>query len=168
MAVTLPEIRYYTPADPYHYSVDNRPIYDLAQGQVVLKNAIDTLASTQASTSQGQGVFSRLNSTGSWPLSVSIDLSPKLNSVWAIKLTLYASRNLVDASEGSVFEQIIFGTNNSGNIQVVGSTTQSLVKFGLLNCELTTSPGSQNILILTVSGTSYTGTGKLSGIYTIL
>ena len=168
MAILLPEVRYYTPADPYNYAVDNRPIYDLAQGQVVLRAAIDSLAANQAAAAQGQGVFSRVSSTGTWPLSLSIDLSSKLNSVWAIKLTIHASRNLVDANEGSVFEQIIFGSNLNGIIAVAGSSNQSITKFGTLDCELAAVSGGNNSLIITVSGTAYTGTGKLSGIYTIL
>lgn len=168
MAILLPEVRYYTPADPYNYGVDNRPLYDLAQGQVVLKSAIETVAANQASTSQGQGVFSRISSTGTWPLSVSIDLSTKLNSMWAVKLTLYASRNLVDIGEGSIFEQIIAGTNTAGVVLVANSVNQSTTKLGTIDCSLTATSGGTNSLILTVSGTGYTGTGKLSGIYTIL
>lgn len=167
MAVLLPEVRYYTPADPYNYAVDNRPIYDLAQGQAVLKAAVETVAANQASAAQGQGVFSRVSSTGTWPLSLSIDLSTKLNSVWAVKLILHASRNLVDASEGSVFEQVIFGTNSGGVVLVAGSANQSVVRFGTLDCELSATPGGTNSLVITVSGSSYLGTGKISGAYTI-
>lgn len=168
MAILLPEVRYYTPADPYNYSVDNRPLYDLAQGQAVLKSAIETVAANQASTAQGTGVFSRISSTGTWPLSLSIDLSTKLNSVWAVKLVLHAARSLVDAGEGSVFEQIIFGTNTGGVVLVAGSSNQNVVKFGALDCELTAVSGGANALVVTVSGPNYTGAGKLSGIYTIL
>lgn len=168
MAILLPEVRYYTPADPYNYGVDNRPLYDLAQGQAVLKSAIDTLASSQASAAQGQGVFSRISSTGSWPLSINVDLSSKLNSVWVLKLILSASRNLVDAGEGSIFEQILVGTNNAGVVLITSSINQSTVKLGNIDCSLTAISGGPSSLVVTVTGTGYTGTGKLSGIYTIL
>lgn len=46
LADTLSQVRYYLEGDQYYYSVDNRPIYDLAQREVELALAIDALVTT--------------------------------------------------------------------------------------------------------------------------
>lgn len=40
-ATSLTTVRYYTQADPYYYTVDNRPITDLAERDTQLANELD-------------------------------------------------------------------------------------------------------------------------------
>lgn len=42
-AITLNTVRYYTNQDVYHYTVDNRPLQDLASNDVILEQAVETL-----------------------------------------------------------------------------------------------------------------------------
>lgn len=44
--VTFNAVRYYVPTDVYYYSVDNRPLTDLASNDVLLQAAIDGVNST--------------------------------------------------------------------------------------------------------------------------
>lgn len=45
MAIELSQVRYYTDSDTYHYSVDNRPIQDLAANMEILKEEIQRITS---------------------------------------------------------------------------------------------------------------------------
>jgi hypothetical protein len=42
--LTLNEVEYYTGDDPYHYTIDNRPLQNLASNDAILVTAIQTLA----------------------------------------------------------------------------------------------------------------------------
>lgn len=44
--VTFNNVRYYTADDPFHYTVDNRPLQDLAANDVLLQTAIDSIATS--------------------------------------------------------------------------------------------------------------------------
>jgi hypothetical protein len=50
--ITLNPVRYYTNQDVYHYTVDNRPLSDLASNDAVLEEAIETLDPALAPTAQ--------------------------------------------------------------------------------------------------------------------
>jgi hypothetical protein len=43
-SITLNTVRYYTGNDPYHYTIDNRPLQDLASNDVILQAAIENLS----------------------------------------------------------------------------------------------------------------------------
>lgn len=58
--ISLNTVRYYTDADVYHYTVDNRPLQDLASNDQILLNAIQSL-----SASIGAGMYSELFISGS-------------------------------------------------------------------------------------------------------
>lgn len=48
---TLPEVRLYTEEDPYHYTIDNRPLSDLAARDDALINAIVAVTSIASAPS---------------------------------------------------------------------------------------------------------------------
>jgi hypothetical protein len=50
---SLTTVRYYTPADPYYYSVDNRPIEDLNDNVETVANYVDDLANSDGSSRIG-------------------------------------------------------------------------------------------------------------------
>lgn len=161
MSIQLPVVRYYTPADPYNYTVDNRPIYDLANGLSVLKTAVETLSSN------GNGI-SRSTSAGPWPMSFNIDLSSKRGSNWCVKASIWAVENSSLISNYSVIDVVIAGTNNSiGLVNLINSTTVSTVKVGTGEVTLAYNTSSTDIVQVNLSG--YTSSyGYISVAYTLL
>lgn len=75
--VTFNTVRYYTDADVYHYTVDNRPLQDLASNDVLLQSAIDILA---AATSGGgvtaQDFFSGTHFTAGTTTALTLSSTP--------------------------------------------------------------------------------------------
>ena len=161
MSIQLPVVRYYTPADPYNYTVDNRPIYDLANGMSVLKSAVETLSSS------GNGV-NRSTSAGPWPMSVSLDLGSKRGSNWCVKATIWAVENSSLLSNYSVIEVVLAGTNSSiGLVDLVNATTVSTVKVGVGDIALTYNTSYSDKVQINLTG--YTSSyGYISVAYTLL
>lgn len=161
MSIQLPVVRYYTPADPYNYVVDNRPIYDLANGLNVLKSAVDNMASS------GNGV-NRATSAGPWPMSFNLDLSSKRSSNWCIKASIWAIENSNNMANYSVIEVVLAGTNNDiGLVNLINATTLSTVKVGSGDIYITYNTSIIDRVQFNLSG--YTSSyGYISVAYTIL
>ena len=155
MSITLPTVRYFGPNDPYHYSVDNRPLYDLAAGQAVLKDAIQVISS--ALTSNPVGTWSNISGTGTWPQTLNIDLSAKLGMVWCVKFTLWACQSTSSTIENSTFEYVVTGRNIGGVISADSPTKvdQVLITSSSLTPSLSFTTSITNNLSITLVG--YTG-----------
>lgn len=59
MSISLNSVRYLTSGDPYHYTVDNRPLGDLAQRDNTLKTAIETAYKQDRLTAVTSGFLAR-------------------------------------------------------------------------------------------------------------
>lgn len=76
LSSSLTAIRYYTQADPYYYTVDNRPLTDLAARDVTIANEIDKRvnmvlavgSATPSLTSAPTGWSIALNGTGDYTI----------------------------------------------------------------------------------------------------
>ena len=149
MSINLPVIRYYTPADPYHYTVDNRPIYDLASGLMALKTGIEAISSNNSSSGN-----LLVAATGTWPLTIDIDLTSKLNNVWCVKLDMWVVENSSSLVNHTLIQQSIAGYNSQGVVELVSNTNLNTVKLGSLTVVITTDTFTVNKLRLTISGYS--------------
>lgn len=68
MAITLTTIRYYTQADPYYYTVDNRPLTDLASNDTILSNEIQKRVNMVRAV--GSATPSLTNNPGGWSIAL--------------------------------------------------------------------------------------------------
>lgn len=60
---SLPAVQYLDDTDPYHYTVDNRPLLNLANRDEILANAIDAASTTYAILVPGTGFSATLAPT---------------------------------------------------------------------------------------------------------
>ena len=54
------DIRFYLPADPYYYQVDNLPLEDLLANDVRLQNQVDEINSAERGNTVGRAGFTEL------------------------------------------------------------------------------------------------------------
>jgi hypothetical protein len=54
------DIRFYLPADPYYYQVDNLPLEDLLSNDVRLQSQIDEINSAERGNTVGRAGFTEL------------------------------------------------------------------------------------------------------------
>lgn len=148
MSVTLNTIRYYTPDDAYHYTSDNRPLSDLEQNDIALKDALDLV--TNNTTTKVV--------VGNWAtLSVSFDLHQDQGKPFAYRIKVWATKDqsLTVTQSSTISEDIIVGYSDiSGSVTVQQVT--NLVNQGIGTGTLVkTFTGNGNNLVISFSG--YTG-----------
>lgn len=148
MSVNLSTIRYYGPDDAYHYTTDNRPLQDLEQNDIALKNAIDQITNNTTTVS----------SVGNWAtLSLSLDLHQDLGKPFAYRVKVWAIKDQTQTTgqSATISEDVVFGYNDlSGSvvIQQVNNIVNQSIGTGTL---VKTFTGSGNNMIISFSG--YTG-----------
>lgn len=152
MSVQLNTIRYYTNNDPYHYTVDNRPLSDLELNDLALKAAIDQLNLDNFSYTVA----------GDWSnLQVSIDLNASRGKAISYKFKLWAieDQSSTSSQNATMYEEIFMGYNLiTGGVVIQNSTSIANHKVGAKTL-VTTMTGSGDSLIITFSG--YTGINGL-------
>lgn len=145
---TLNTIRYFTQADPYHYTVDNRPLEDLEQNDLILSAAIDEINdSTSTYTMSGDW------STMTIPMNLTVDK----NKAFAYKIRIWTieDQSLTATQKSTVAEEVVIGYNeNVGSVHTLQVTNTYSVATGGA-AQTRTYTGNGNYLNITFSG--YTG-----------
>lgn len=148
MSVNLTTIRYYTADDVYHYVNDNRPLQDLEQNDIALKNAIDQI--TNSTTT--------VTNVGNWAtLSLTLDLHQDLGKPFAYRIKVWAikDQSQTTGQAATLSEDLVFGYNSLGGnvtVQQVNNIFNQSIGTGTL---VKTFTGSGNNLVISFSG--YTG-----------
>jgi hypothetical protein len=106
--VTFNNVRYYTDTDVYHYTVDNRPLQDLASNDVLLQAGLDILAAAITGTGiTAKDFIGGTDFTAGTTTSLALSGSPpSITSLWIFFNGVYQNYNTYTLS-GNV---ITFGS----------------------------------------------------------
>jgi hypothetical protein len=101
--VTLNTVRYYTQADVYHYTVDNRPIQDLASNDLLLQAGLDMLNASIAGGVSDQIFVAGTDFIAGTSTSVTmLTAPPNANSMWVFMDGVYQNQNTYTVSGATV------------------------------------------------------------------
>ncbi len=124
MTIALNTIRYYTQADPYHYSVDNRPLYDLEQNDIILRSYMDQIVVNTSSSVLA----------GTWgSIIVSFDLTVDRGRPFAYKIKTWVveDKSLTDLQSSYLSEDIIVGYSHvSGVVNILEVSNLFIQSYG--------------------------------------
>lgn len=148
--LALPDVRFHTYDSPYHYTEDNKPLHDLFDRDIVLRDAIDFLNRNQ---------YTVVASTNWSTLTISFDLRIDLNKPFAYRIKAWAIQDqvLLASQQSTMFEDIVIGHNTyPGAVSVLSSWNQATRKVGASTLTWSYS-GSGNNLVISFAG--YSGAG---------
>lgn len=147
MALTLPTVRYFTAASPYHYTEDNKPLQDLASRDDALNTAFQAFSN----------VNQQAIAVGNWgTLSVALDLTQDIGKPFAYKIRTWAIQDQAIAStqNATYFEDLILGFSSAAGAITISSTVSlNNNKTGTSTLVRTYTP-TTNTLTMTFTGYS--------------
>lgn len=105
MTIQLTTVRYFTGDDPNHYTVDNRPLQDLAQNINIIKTAVETLRDN----------VDVLTTQGDWSsMTIEIDVNKDRAKAFTYVFSIFAHRDITNYSSPSmcIKEIVVMGYND--------------------------------------------------------
>lgn len=154
--VTLNTVRYFSDQDTYHYTIDNRPLQDLASNDILLQAGLDLLnASIAGGVSDQIFVTGTDFVAGTSTYVTMLNPPPNANAMWVFMDGVYQNQNTYNVSGATVtFNAVIpLGTNTIeikwSNIGV-GSASSTIVQ-SITNADFTV-PTAKDYVV------NYTGT----------
>lgn len=101
--VTLNPVRYYSQDDVYHYTVDNRPLQDLASNDLLLQAGLDMLNASIAGGVSDQIFVNGTDYTAGTSNHVTmISSPPNANSMWVFFNDAYINQNTYVVSGNTI------------------------------------------------------------------
>lgn len=148
MAIDLTTIRYFTGSEPYHYTIDNRPLSDLEANDIILKEAIEDI----------QTNFFQVIAQGSWPsLQGVIPVNAERGKAFAYRLKIWAIQNKdnIDPQDSCLIEANILASSSiAGLVTIHAFQAISNLQTGVVDLTVDIT-GSTDQIVITFNG--YTG-----------